>query len=154
MRTILLSFKADTYEKLVSGEKIYEHRKNIPEGPIVAYLYLGLPVQSIVGKLILNNRASLETWLEKYSYDKDAVERIKKYMERNNYAIEITSFQNTNKLPLNVIREHIPNFHIPRKYHYIDDTPLLVFIENNLFPEGNVIENSFTNIDSSIICQN
>ncbi len=28
MRTILLSFKANVYQKVITGEKIYEHRRN------------------------------------------------------------------------------------------------------------------------------
>ena len=37
MRTMLLSFKADVYQKVITGEKIYEHRKVFPDEPIKAY---------------------------------------------------------------------------------------------------------------------
>ena len=35
MRTMLLSFKADVYKRVLSGEKIYEHRKVFPNEPIM-----------------------------------------------------------------------------------------------------------------------
>ena len=39
MRIMLLSFKPSVYNKLLSGIKIYEHRKVFPDEPIKAYLY-------------------------------------------------------------------------------------------------------------------
>lgn len=48
MRKMLLSFKADVYQKVVSGEKIYEHRKVFPDEPIEAYLYVSAPIKAIV----------------------------------------------------------------------------------------------------------
>ena len=40
MRTMLLSFKADVYKRVITGEKIYEHRKVFPDEPVLAYLYV------------------------------------------------------------------------------------------------------------------
>ena len=40
MRTMLLSFKADVYKRVITEEKIYEHRKVFPDEPVLAYLYV------------------------------------------------------------------------------------------------------------------
>lgn len=53
MRKMLLSFKADVYKRVLSGEKIFEHRKVFPDEPIMAYLYVSSPKQVITGKMIL-----------------------------------------------------------------------------------------------------
>lgn len=47
MRTMLLSFKANVYKKVITGEKIYEHRKVFPNESIKAYLYVSTPIKSI-----------------------------------------------------------------------------------------------------------
>ena len=60
MRTMLLSFKADVYKRVLSGEKIYEHRKVFPNEPILAYLYVSSPVQVITGKMVLGNKRKIE----------------------------------------------------------------------------------------------
>lgn len=56
MRKMLLSFKADVYKKVLSGEKTYEHRKVFLNEPIEAYLYVSAPVKAIVGIMHLDNR--------------------------------------------------------------------------------------------------
>lgn len=68
MRTMLLSFKADVYQKVITGEKIYEHRKVFPDEPIKAYLYVSTPVKAVVGIMHLNNRTAIEEWKEKYRF--------------------------------------------------------------------------------------
>ena len=76
MRTMLLSFKADVYKRVITGEKIYEHRKVFPDEPILAYLYVSAPVKAIVGIIKLENKISIESWKDKYFYDTDAIARI------------------------------------------------------------------------------
>lgn len=49
MRKMLLSFKSDIYQKVISGEKIYEHHKVFLNEPIEAYLYVSTPVKAITG---------------------------------------------------------------------------------------------------------
>jgi len=34
---MLLSFKPEVYEKIKSGKKKFEHRRNFPDEPIMAY---------------------------------------------------------------------------------------------------------------------
>ena len=76
MRVMLLSFKADVFERVKSGEKIYEHRRVFPDEPVKAYLYVSTPVKSIVGIMRLENKVKIESWKEKYSYDQATVTRI------------------------------------------------------------------------------
>lgn len=66
MRTMLLSFKADVYKRVITGEKIYEHRKVFPDEPVLAYLYVSAPVKAIVGMMRLENKTSIESWKIKY----------------------------------------------------------------------------------------
>lgn len=100
MRTMLLSFRPDVYDRIASGEKIYEHRRTFPEGPIKAYMYVSGPVCGIKGILFLDNRHSLEEWRETYRFDKETVLRIDKYMQKVKYASEIQMFQETSFIPL------------------------------------------------------
>ena len=66
MRTLLLSLKPQVFEKIVSGEKIYEHRKVFPNEPVKAYIYVSRPIQSLVGILYLDNKINIEEWKDKY----------------------------------------------------------------------------------------
>lgn len=154
MRTILLSFKADVYAKVVSGEKIYEHRKVFPSGPIKAYLYVSTPIKAIVGIMYLDNKIQIESWKQKYSHDKKAQQRIEKYLERYIYAIEIKSFQNTNMITLEQLRLDLNRFIVPQMYYYIDNTELLKYLEANLVNVDDKIINDFSNITSEMICKN
>lgn len=153
MRTMLLSFKADVYKKVVTGEKIYEHRKVFPSEPIKAYLYVSAPVKSVVGIMHLNNKIALERWKEKYSYDENALERIASYLKHHKYAMEIVDFQDTNKISLEQLRIDLPGFIVPQMYYYIDDTPLLEYLEQNLVPCGAKIVHDFSNVTSEKICK-
>ena len=56
MRTILLSFSPIYYDILKSGDKVFEYRKRFCNEKVKAYLYLGKPVQQIVGILWLDKR--------------------------------------------------------------------------------------------------
>ena len=149
---MLLSFKPEVFEAILSGKKIYEHRRVFPDGPIKAYIYISKPVQAVTGIMHLGNKISLLEWKQKYFYDTEANARIDKYLERYKFAMEIQNFQNTNKIPLTVIKKEFPNFLIPQMYYFIDDTPLLEYLKKNLTPEGEFIQHEFTNISSDMIC--
>ena len=41
------------------------------------YIYIGLPYRQLVAIVELGKPENIEDWLEKYSYDEEAVERIK-----------------------------------------------------------------------------
>lgn len=153
MRTMLLSFKADVYQKVITGKKIYEHRKVFPDEPIKAYLYVSAPIKVVVGIMHLDNRIAIESWKEQYSYDEKAVERITKYLQHHRYAMEIVDFQDTSKIPLNQLRVDLPGFVVPQMYYFIDDTPLLEYLEQNLVPCGEKIVHDFSNVTSEQICK-
>lgn len=44
VRTMLLSLREDVYKKVLSGEKIYEHRKVFPDKHVKAYIYVSSPM--------------------------------------------------------------------------------------------------------------
>lgn len=152
MRKMLLSFKPDVYKRLASGEKIYEHRKVFPNEPIEAYLYVSAPVKAIAGIIHLNNRVCISDWLEKYSYDPQAVDRISKYMKTSKYAMEISDFQDTTRIPLEQLRYDLSRFVVPQMYYFIDDE-LNTYIQSNITPVGEKIIHSFENITSDQICK-
>lgn len=52
---MLLSFRPDVYEKIKSGLKIFEHRRNFPDEPIMAYMYVSSPVKAITGIVYLDS---------------------------------------------------------------------------------------------------
>ena len=63
---MLLSFRPDVYEKIKSGVKIFEHRRNFPDEPIMAYMYVSSPVKAITGVVYLGKRHCLSDWMEDY----------------------------------------------------------------------------------------
>lgn len=154
MRTMLLSFKSDVYKRVITGEKIYEHRKVFPDEPVLAYLYVSAPVKAITGIMKLENRTSIEGWKNKYSYDIDAISRIDTYLEHHKYAMEITEFQETNSIGLEKLREDLSRFVVPQMYYYIDDSELLNYLKKNIRPIGKKIVHDFSNISSDLICKN
>ena len=82
---MLLSFKPEVYEKIKSGEKIFEHRRNFPDEPIMAYMYESAPVKAITGIVYLGKRHLLSDWREEFKNDRDAVARIEKFVAPQMY---------------------------------------------------------------------
>ena len=150
---MLLSFRPDVYEKIKSGVKIFEHRRNFPDEPIMAYMYVSSPVKAITGVVYLGKRHCLSDWLEYYKEDSNAVTRIKEYMETYHYryAMEIDSFQETSQISLDDLRENIPGFVAPQMYIYLDGTELLEYIESNLKMTDLQVEHSFERIEGSSV---
>lgn len=152
MRSLLLSLRPDVFDNVLSGEKIYEHRRVFPDEPVEAFIYISRPVQALAGVMYLDNKAQLVDWLEKYKYDNSAVNRIEKYLEHHKVAMEIQKFQNTTRIPLAEVRKEFPNFLIPQMYYYLEDLPLLDYLRSNLKPVGEPVTHSFENISSDLIC--
>ena len=152
MRTMLLSFKPKVYDKIKSGEKIFEHRRAFPDEPIKAYMYVSKPVRAITGILYLGKRHKLEDWKRDFSSDIDAVERIANYMESYKYAMEILEFQETSKISLDDLKRDIEGFVVPQSYYYLDELPLLKYIEKNIVVKGINVKHSFDEIDSRQLC--
>ena len=154
LRKMLLSFRPDVYEKIKSGVKIFEHRRNFPDESIMAYMYVSSPVKAITGVVYLGKRHCLSDWLEYYKEDSNAVTRIKEYMETYHYryAMEIDSFQETSQISLDDLRENIPGFVAPQMYIYLDGTELLEYIESNLKMTDLQVEHSFERIEACQVC--
>lgn len=154
MRKMLLSFRPDVYEKIKSGVKIFEHRRNFPDEPIMEYMYVSSPMKAITGVVYLGKRHCLSDWLEYYKEDSNAVTRIKEYMETYHYryAMEIDSFQETSQISLDDLRENIPGFVAPQMYIYLDGTELLEYIESNLKMTDLQVEHSFERIEACQVC--
>lgn len=153
MKTMLISFKPHIYEKIASGEKIFEHRRSFPEGAIKAYMYVSRPVCAITGIVFLDNRHSLKEWREEFSYDSDAVRRINEYLKKTNYAAEIKEFHETNKVPLSKLREDIDTFVVPQMYYFIDGKSLLGYLEKEIQTTGKIITHDFSEVESDLICR-
>ena len=152
MKKMLLSIKPNVYEKIKSGVKVFEHRRNFPDEPIMAYLYLSSPVKAVKGIIITGKRHVLADWKNEYSYDVKAVERIAEYEKNYRYAMEIVSFQDTTSIPLSDLRKNISGFVAPQMYIYLDNTILLEYIENNIEKTDVKIIHEYSNINSDMIC--
>lgn len=152
MRKMLLSFKPDVYDKIKAGVKIFEHRRNFPDEPIMAYMYVSAPVKAITGIVYLGKRHLLSDWKEEFKYDKDAVARIEEYEKSYRYVMEVDEFQETTKIPLDALRRDVPGFVAPQMYIYLDGTNLLSYIEEHLENEEINIKHDFMKIKANQVC--
>ncbi len=153
MRTMLLSLREDVYRRVLSGEKIYEHRKVFPDESVKAYIYVSSPMKSICGIMYLSNKTSLLDWKEKYKDDANCVQRIEEYLPHHKFGMEINRFENTNCIPLETLRKDLNKFIVPQMYYFIEDSELLAYLENNLFLDGTVVTHTYENITSDMICK-
>lgn len=153
MRTMLLSLKENVYKRVLSGEKIYEHRKVFPNEPVKAYLYVSSPMKAICGVMYLSNKTSLLEWKEKYKDDADCMKRIDEYLIHHKFAMEINKFENTNAIPLEKLRTDLTKFIVPQMYYFIENSELLDYLEKNLVPDGKVVTHTYENITSDMICK-
>lgn len=153
MRTMLLSLKDNVYKRVLSGEKIYEHRKVFPNEPVKAYLYVSSPMKAICGVMYLSNKTSLLEWKEKYKDDADCIKRIDEYLIHHKFAMEINKFENTNAIPLERLRTDLSKFVVPQMYYFIENSELLGYLEKNLVPDGIVVTHTYENITSDMICK-
>lgn len=116
MRKMLLSFKPEVYEKIKAGKKIYEHRRNFPDEPIMAYMYVSAPIKAVTGIVYLGKRHLLSEWKEVFKDDMDVVARIEKYQKSYRYVMEIDEFFETTKVSLEELRRDVPGFVAPQMY--------------------------------------
>lgn len=152
MRKMLLSVKPNVYDKIKSGEKIFEHRRNFPDEPIMAYMYVSAPIKAVTGILYLGKRHLLSDWKEEFKNDKDAIARIKKYQESYRYAMEINEFQETTEISLNALRRDVPGFVAPQMYIYLDGTDLLKYIEKEIKMKSINVTHKFDRIEAMSVC--
>ena len=108
---------------------------------------------AITGIATFDEREELVGWKEKYS-DRPRVvqDLIDEMLTDCRYAVPCLTFQPTNRLPLNKLREEIDNFIVPRMYYYIDDLPLLEYLKCNLVPTGEMLIHRFDTIEDEDIC--
>ncbi|MGN0609824.1 MAG: hypothetical protein ACI4J6_11505 [Oscillospiraceae bacterium] len=153
MRIMLLSFKPEIYEKIYTGIKIFEHRRNFPDEPVKAYMYVSKPVRAIKGIVYLNNRHIITDWEKDFSFDPDAINRIKEYEKSYRYAMEISEFKETTEIRLDDIKSDFPKFVVPQSYIYLDNKPeLLQYIESKIEIKGKNIKHDFSYVTSEQIC--
>src|SRR5574344_452733 len=95
MKTMLLSFKPEWFEKIRNGSKIYEYRRSFANEEVMAYMYVSTPMKMIVGKIHLGKRIDINTWKDKYHNKPEIVDRIDDFLTRHQYAMPIISFQMT-----------------------------------------------------------
>lgn len=100
MRTMLLSFKPEWYNRIKDGSKIFEYRRTFPDEEIMAYMYVSSPMKMIVGRIHLGRRIDINTWKEQYKDDMEVCERIDDFISRHTYAMPVLSFQMTKEIDL------------------------------------------------------
>ncbi|MCF2643604.1 hypothetical protein I6E50_14525 [Roseburia hominis] len=154
MRTMLLSFKPEWYNRIKEGSKIFEYRRTFPDEEILAYMYVSSPMKMIVGKVHLGRKIDINTWKEEYKEDAQVCERIDDFLTRHTYAMPILSFQMTKEIELETLRKFNPNFVCPQMYYYLENYPeLFDFIKKNAIDIGKLQVNSFENIGKEEICR-
>lgn len=154
MKTMLLSFKPEWYEKIKSGVKIYEYRRNFSKEEVIAYMYVSSPKKMIVGKIHLGKRIDINSWKEDYKNNKSVISRIDDFIIKHKYAMPILSFQMTEFIDLETLRDFDNNFVCPQMYYYLDNYPkLFMFIRDKANDIGELKKNNFSNISLDEICR-
>lgn len=154
MRTMLLSFKPEWYNRIKDGSKIFEYRRTFPDEEILAYMYVSSPMKMIVGKIHLGRKIDINVWKDKYKDDLEVCDRIDEFLTRHTYAMPILSFQMTNEIDLETLRKFKSDFVCPQMYYYLEKyLDLFEFIKNNATDIGELKVNSFENIEKEDICR-
>ena len=154
MRTMLLSFKPEWFNKIMDGSKIFEYRRTFPDEEIMAYMYVSTPMKQIVGKVHFGRRIDIHTWREQYQADARVCERIDDFLMRHRYAMPVLSYQMTKAIDLQTLRQFDPKFVCPQMYYYLDKYPkLFEFIKKNATDIGVKKINSFADISQEEICR-
>lgn len=153
MRKILLSFSPQYFDILKNGDKIFEYRKRFCNEEVIAYIYLGRPIQKIVGVARLGKRINLHEWYKLYT-DEKTRSRIENYMERNKYAMPIKSYQDIKPIPIIEIKKIFPYFYIPLSFRNLEDEDELTkYIISNTKFVGNEVIHRFDFINPNNICE-
>ena len=154
MRTILLSFKPEWYNRIKEGSKIFEYRRTFPDEEILAYMYVSSPMKMIIGKIHLGRKIDINLWKEEYKDDLEVYERTDDFLTRHTYAMPVLSFQLTKGIDLETLRQFNPNFVCPQMYYYLENYPdLFEFIKKNATDIGELQINSFEHIEKREICR-
>lgn len=152
--TPILSFWPSVYDKILKQEKILEYRRRFPKNCTYAYMYITKPVQAIVAIIYFKQMHSLMDWLKIYAEDHITTTRIKKFLQKYHYAMEIESIQKIQPITLDMLRKNIPNFTAPQSYILLENNiSLKYYIEKNTISVGNRIYNKHYNIYPNHICK-
>lgn len=154
MKKILLSFKPFWYEKIKSGEKIFEYRKRFCDEPVMAFIYVSRPVMAVTGIVMLDRRIPLDEWKKKYKDDEAIYDRVCDFAERNNYVMPVKEFIPTTSITLKEIQHSIPNFIAPQMYYNLEEnSDLLNLLEEKISEVDGRFVNSFEGNINSKICE-
>lgn len=151
---MLLSFKPEWFNKIKDGSKIFEYRRTFPDEEILAYMYVSSPMKKIVGKIHLGRKIDINTWKEQYKDDAEVCERIDDFLTRHTFAMPVLSFQMTDEIDLETLRQFKPDFVCPQMYYYLENYPdLFEFIKEKAVDIGELQVHSFDEISSEDICR-
>ena len=59
----------------MNGDKIYEYRKRFCNEPVIAYMYVSVPVKAVTGIVHLGKKTKLSDWREQYKNNRRLRER-------------------------------------------------------------------------------
>lgn len=154
MKTMLLSFKPEWYEKIKDGSKIFEYRRSFADEEVMAYMYVSTPMKMVVGKIHLGKRIDINTWKDEYKEQDEVISRIDEFVERHKYVMPVISFQMTKEITLEELRAFNSKFVCPQMYYYLDKYPeLFEFINASATNVGTLQINSFDNLSADEICR-
>jgi len=154
VKTMLLSFKPEWFEKIKDGRKIFEYRNSFANDEVMAYMYVSHPLKQIVGKIHLGKRIDINEWKNTYSNQPEVMARIEDYLSRHKYAMPILSFQMTNVITLEELRKFNKSFVCPQMYYYLDNYPeLFAYVKEGAYNIGELIEHDFSQINVDDICR-
>lgn len=118
------------------------------------YMYITKPVMQVCGIIDLKRRIALAEWEKKYSYDDAIVQRIRKYRVKNNYAMPIKSYYETEALSLEELRGEFKGFFAPQFCYDLEKNELLrKFIEKKCVMTGIMINNEIDVEKENEICR-
>lgn len=153
MRTVLMSFWPSIYNRILISDKIFEYRYRYCKEPTKVYMYVSKPIKQILGIVELGIPIDINQWKTEFSHLSNINTRIEQYLEKYTYAMPILSFQKTNSVSLETLKENIPNFNAPQSYIYVDrNQKLEEFLNQNIRPVEDKIINSFDNVIPDKIC--
>lgn len=141
VRTILLSLREDVYKKVLSGEKIYEHRKVFSDEHVKAYIYVSSPMKSICGIMYLSN-------IIRHLYlngekNLKMIPNVSRELMNICQSINLLWKENTNAIPLSKLRDDLTKFIVHQMYYFIENSELLEYLEKNLIPDGVLVTHTY-----------
>jgi hypothetical protein len=86
-------------------------------------------MKAICGIIYLNNKTSLLDWKGKYKDDFETVKRIEACVLQHTFGMEINRFENTNAIPIEILRQWLSKLIVTQMYYFMDDSKLLRYKE-------------------------